>query len=109
LKTKGVVTDCATVLDASNEYKKKQDVISQFIDDRIVQVAGANLKKTAINAEFTLWHQSNYGTKGPNAKEVHSELDKRFGKHTENGWIGIRIHYELKTEVPNEDEIDDGL
>jgi hypothetical protein len=35
IETKGAVADCETVLQASNEYKKKQDVMSQFIEERI--------------------------------------------------------------------------
>lgn len=107
LKTKGLVKDCNTVLDASNEYKKKQDVISQFIDECIVQAPGATLKTGEVNRQFLCWHESNYGAKGPKPKELHVQLDKRFGNHINSVWSGIRLHYETKAEVPDEDEVDD--
>lgn len=107
LQTKGVVADCETVIKESNEYKKKQDVISQFVDERIVQVPGSKLKKTEMNTEFKLWHESNYGTRGPNPKEVHSQLDKRFGNSIDSVWNGICINYEAKSTVPDDDEVDE--
>ena len=107
LVTKGVVADCDIVIKESNEYKKKQDVISQFVDERIVQVAGGVLKKVEVNTEFKMWHESNYGTRGPNAKEVHAHLDKRYGNNVNSVWNGLRLYYELKTDVPDDDEVDD--
>jgi len=107
LQTKGIVKDCDTVLDASNEYKKKQDVISQFIDECIVEVQGATLKTGDVNRQFLSWHESNYASKGPKPKELHAQLDKRFGNHIHSMWTGIRINYEVKTEVPDEDETDE--
>ena len=107
LKTKGIVKDCETVLDASNEYKKKQDVISQFIDECIVEVQGATLKTGDVNRQFQSWHESNYASKGPKPKELHAQLDRRFGNHMNSIWTGIRINYEVKTDVPDEDETDE--
>ena len=111
LKTDGNVPDCETVLKASNDYKNKQDVISQFINDKIVRVPGAPiLKKSSVNAEFTIWHQSNYGTKGPQSKEVHDSLDRMFGAHDKTGWKDLKLLYDNDREDSiNEDDIDDPL
>jgi P4 family phage/plasmid primase-like protien len=111
LKTDGNVPDCETVLKASNDYKNKQDVISQFINDKIIRLSGAPiLKKSSVNAEFTIWHQSNYGTKGPQSKEVHDALDRMFGAHEKTGWKDLKLLYDNEhDESINEDEIDDPL
>lgn len=109
LKTGGDVPDCETVLKASNDYKNKQDVISQFINDKIVRLPGAPiLKKSSVNAEFTIWHQSNYGTKGPQSKEVHDSLDRMFGDHEKTGWKDLKLLYDNERDDSiNEDDIDD--
>lgn len=106
---KGNVPDCDTVLNASNEYRNKQDVISQFINDKIEQSKGAPiLKKSSVNQEFTIWHQSNFGTKGPRPKEVHDCLDRIFGPHEKTGWKDLKLVYDNeRDDVINEDDIDD--
>lgn len=111
LKTGGTVPDCDTVMKASNEYKNKQDVISQFINEKIVRCPGATiLKKSSVNEEFNIWHQSNYGTKGPQSKEVHDCLDRMFGSHDKTGWKDLKLLYDNEREnAINEDDIDDPL
>ena len=103
LKTNGLVTDCETVLKASNEYKQKQDVIAQFIDDKIIRAPGEVLKTTAVGMEFKTWHELNYGCKGPQAKELHSYLDRLFGQHDKSGWRDIRLVFDVSDQA----EIDD--
>jgi P4 family phage/plasmid primase-like protien len=109
LKTDGRVVDCNTVLHASNEYKQKQDVIAQFIDERIEKVPGQWLTQTQANQGFKLWHEENFGNKGPQAKELHVYLDKMFGTHEKKkGWRDIRLIFdtdERATEVDDEDAL----
>jgi P4 family phage/plasmid primase-like protien len=109
LKTDGNVPDCEIVLKASNDYKNKQDVISQFINEKIIRTPGAPiLKKSSVNAEFTIWHQSNYGTKGPQSKEVHDCLDRMFGVHDRTGWKDLKMIYDTERDnTIDEDEVDD--
>jgi phage/plasmid-associated DNA primase len=111
LVTNGKVVDCETVLKASNDYKHKQDVISQFIEEKIVRAPGEKVKKAAINNEFKLWHESNFGIKGPQSKEVHVYLDKLFGEHDQQGWRDIKIIYDTsnRDEEIDPDEISDTL
>lgn len=95
LSTNGKVVDCETVLQASNEYKQKQDVISQFIDERIVKDDTCKLKPKEVGHEFTMWHKENYGTDGPKPKELHDKLDKMFGLRIKGtGWRGIKLIYD---------------
>lgn len=105
LKTDGRVTDCETVLKASNEYKQKQDVIAQYIDEKIVRAPGEVVKQATIGLDFKNWHELNYGCRGPQAKEVHSYLDRMFGVHDKSGWRDIKLVYNVsdQTEVDEED------
>ena len=115
LKTGGNVPDCPTVTSASNEYKNKQDVISQFIDAKIVRSPGAPiLKKSSVNYEFDIWYKANIGTgngeKVPRTKEVHDCLDSMFGPHEKTGWRDLKLIYDNECDDSiNEDDIDDPL
>jgi P4 family phage/plasmid primase-like protien len=107
LKTCGRVEDCETVLKASNEYKQKQDVFAQFIDEKIAKAAGVRLKQHAVSQEFNTWHQLNFGVKGPQPKELHVYLDRMFGPHDKMGWHGIRLVFDVEneTEVNSDDAL----
>lgn len=109
LKTGGRVADCDIVLKESNDYKHKQDVITQFIEEKIMDALGETVKTAAINESFKIWHESNFGTKGPQPKEIHSQLDRLYGQKDKEGWKGIRLRYDTnnREEKPNADEIDD--
>jgi hypothetical protein len=64
-------------------------------NDKIIQDPTKRLQKTELNSEFNVWYQSIYGRKGPNMKDVHSYMDKRFGKYERSkSWVGVRINYE---------------
>lgn len=108
LITGGAVPDCDIVMKASNEYKNKQDVISQFINEKIVRVPGAPiLKKSTINEEFKNWHESNFGTKGPKPKDIHDYLDRLYGPHDKIGWKDLRMVYEERDDQIADDDIGD--
>lgn len=111
LKTGGRVNDCDIVMKASNEYKHKQDVITQFIEEKIVKAPGKTAKTTSVNESFKIWHENNFGTKGPQPKEIHSQLDRMFGQKDKDGWKGIELIYDTtsRENVVNEDEIEDAL
>ena len=115
LKTGGLVVDCETVLKASNEYKQKQDIIAQFINEKVVKEPGYNgvLKKTQVKNEFIIWHESNLGTKGPPPKDVFAYLDRMFGPQVNSGWRGVKIIYDIPDNGDggdiDMDEIDDPM
>lgn len=109
LKTDGRVIDCDTVLKASNEYKQKQDVFSQFIEDKIERSPGKWLTQTHANQGFKIWHEDNFGTKGPQPKELHTYLDREFGAHIKKtGWKDVRLIYDNgdSEERVNSDDAD---
>ena len=106
-QTEGRVPDCDTVLKASNEYKKKQDVLSQFIEERIERAPGEWITQTHANQAFKIWHEENFGTRGPQPKELHTYLDREFGPHIKKlGWRDVRLVFDTdqqRSEVdPND-------
>lgn len=113
-ETGGNVKDCDIVMKASKSYRESQDIISEFISDKTVEDKNGYITKSEIKQEFALWYDSSYGKGCPSPKDVHSYLDKRFGKPDKvRGWKGVRMNY-VKPGFLNilnpmmEDEQEDG-
>ena len=112
-ETNGKITDCDIVMSVSNKYKEDQDVIAQFVSDRIVRQEGAKLLKSEISMEFNSWFKMNNGGKTvPNIKEVTEYIDKnvaRFNKKT-SCWCGIMMKYENSYSMEGfDDSGEDGI
>ena len=93
-ETNGTVRDCSIVLEKSNEYRKSQDYISEFTNDRLIRDKKGRVKKTEVNNEFSIWYMSNYGGKCPSPKDLHEFMDKEYGNNKNSTWFGVKINYE---------------
>ena len=94
-KTDGKVGECAIVTNASRAYQESQDFIAEFIRDKIKVDANGSIKKSALNTEFMVWFMNTYGRGAPSPKDVHTYMDKKFGKYDRKGaWTGVAIKYE---------------
>jgi hypothetical protein len=91
--TKGKVQPCEIVVQASKEYRAKQDVISEFVVDMIVPDKAGKITKTEIQQYFSTWYRGAYGNGGPSMTEVHEALDRMFGNYNrvQKAWIGVRL------------------
>jgi P4 family phage/plasmid primase-like protien len=96
-QTEGAVKDCSIVLAKSNEYRKSQDYISEFVDDRLIRDKNSRLRKTDLNQEFAVWYMGNYGGKSPSPKDLHEYMDKEFSRQRDGCWYGVTIKYDKKT------------
>lgn len=96
----GIVNDCDLVLRASNEYRKGQDYLKEFFDDKIEKVDDktCRIRKTEIYSEFKTWYQETYGKNVPKGKELYNFLDKKLGRSGTGGWKGYRIKYDMEEE-----------
>lgn len=102
-QTGGTVKDCSIVLAKSNEYRKSQDYISEFVDDRLVREKNYSLRKSDLNQEFAVWYLGNYGGKPPSPKDLHEYMDKEFGRQRDSSWSGVKIKYEKSRNNNNDD------
>jgi P4 family phage/plasmid primase-like protien len=91
--TQGTVKDCQAVLAASNDYRERQDYLSEFIRDKVVRCAGATIKKAHLSDEFSLWYKINYGGRCPKSKDIHDVMDKQFGKNKAGVWNGVKLKF----------------
>jgi len=95
-ETGGRVYDVPYVMAASNEYRKSQDYVAEFIEDRIVRAEGRTLMKRELSEEFTIWYKATYGRGAPNIKDVYSYIEKNLVKldKVKNCWVGIGVRYD---------------
>jgi P4 family phage/plasmid primase-like protien len=93
-ETNGFVKDCSIVLEKSNEYRRSQDVISEFVDDKVIRCESKFISKNELNNEFAIWYASNYGGRSPPPKDLHEHMDKMYGRPKDQKWYGVKIKYD---------------
>jgi P4 family phage/plasmid primase-like protien len=104
-ETNGIVNDCDIVLQKSNEYRKSQDYLSEFVNECVLRSGPKScIQKSELNNEFVRWYEINYGGRGPSPKDLHEYMDRCFGKNKSSKWYGVEIKYE-DNENEDEDEI----
>lgn len=95
-QTNGKVVDCPMVVSASQSYRVRQDVIAEFISEKIQTNPAGVITNTELCGVFTDWHKMSYGRNCPSMKDVQAHMDKKFKKGNGVGktWIGVSIIYE---------------
>lgn len=97
-RTKGVVGECAEVMEASNAYRERQDYLAEFIRDKVEASAGSIIRKSQLSEEFKVWYNVNYGTRSPSTKDLHEYMDKRFGKQKAGVWSGVKLKFHVEQD-----------
>ena len=93
-ETGGNVEDCKTINEASNKYRKGQDHIAAFVNDRIVKTDSNadKIGKVSLYQEFKLWFLQEQGArKMPKGEELYNYMEKKFGQYKKNGWHGLKF------------------
>ena len=101
-ETMGHVEDCPMVTKASDQYRKDQDYLHEFVSLKIIKKEGKVLKQREVFEEFKTWYTVNYGKNIPKGKELYSYLDKQIGKY-KRGWKGYTINYDEDNEELDSD------
>ena len=95
---------------ATEGYKKNNDIIGQFIVDRVVHddTTTEKIQLTKFFTEFKGWayHNVPKGKKLPDRTQMRAYLEKTFGVYPSGGkgWKGLRIKSSENTEAAEEDE-----
>jgi len=92
--TEGAVEDCDIVLSATNKYRRGQDNIKAFIDEKVKKTddPADKIKQKDLAEEFKLWFQINEnGRKMPRGKELTEMMNKMHGTLRDGKWSGVKI------------------
>jgi P4 family phage/plasmid primase-like protien len=93
-QTKGVVQDCSIVMEASDAYKARQDIIGTFAAEELIEDNTAYLKKDKLSTHFKSWWERTQTGKCNQKNELTAFLDAKYGKcEPRRGWKGVRINY----------------
>ena len=101
VKTQGKVEECEIVKVASNSYRKDQDPILQFMNEKIVKDENGKIKKNELQREFNEWYKTNFQGKPPKRQELFERVDTHFGAFKNNCWRNIRLCYDDDSDDDN--------
>ena len=80
---------------ATEGYKKNNDIIGQFIGERLIRDATITTRITLNNifGDFRNWATkiANKGKKMPDRNQFKAYMEKQFGQYPSTGWRGIRV------------------
>jgi P4 family phage/plasmid primase-like protien len=99
-KTLGRVKDTNCVIEPTNKYRERQDVLLEFCRANIEEskdedVTFPKLQISVIKDVFKQWHINQYGnSKQPTGKEISEYFNKKYGKYPIKGWTNIKLKQE---------------
>ena len=94
----GIVKDCDMVLEETNKYRFKQDLIGQFIQDMIVEVEGSTLSKQEVSQQWKQWCETNQATNVPKLSELTDHMNSHYEKNGRNGWANVTFSTYIDAE-----------
>jgi len=84
---------CPEVVAASAAYRKDQDMVAAFIEERLVRDPLGTVKKAELQNEFNTWciqnGDRNLVTK--KNKELLARMDKQYGTQKSGQWTGVSV------------------
>ena len=98
IKNQGVVKDCPLVLAETNKYRLRQDLIGQFVAEKIKACEGRNITRQALSQTWKMWVEENQAANAPKMGELCEFLSSKYGKFGNAGWADVEIVYEAPTE-----------
>lgn len=93
---------------ATDSYKKNNDIVGQYIDDKLVKDSSSTDKVMlqSLNTQFKVWCSQNIskGKKIPDRNQFRTYMERVFGAYPSDGkgWKGIRF---VSNDI--DDDIDD--
>lgn len=107
-ETEGKVKDCDTVLEASNEYRKKQDIVRNYFEENIEPFEGGSIQSRVLTQSFKTWYQNSpyQDIKQPKLSKISEYMDKCYGSRvgSQKKWMNVRIiqpEQEQEADNPN--------
>ena len=83
-----------SVTEATEQYRRDEDIIADFIDERCVVEPGAVGFSSEIYSAFAEWYESNLGKRVPSQNWLGKQLHKTYEKTKRDGriaYFGIAV------------------
>lgn len=96
-QNQGSLPMCDIVAEYSNQYRKEQDFIAEYMQERLTTGAPEDrLLKSTVTRDFDLWYQETYSAKisGKNSELVKA-IEKIYGTY-KSCWRGVKIKREIQ-------------
>ena len=104
-RTKGHVTICERVVNATEEYKAQQNLFGSFMRERTIHDDISRTSDSTLRVEFIKWFTNMYGDKNmPKPKDLFESVDKTYGKRINGGWIGFKVVSSVTEDEPIPEE-----
>jgi len=94
IKNQGIVKDCPMVLAETNKYRLRQDLIGQFVAERVRVCEGRNITRQALSQTWKMWLEETQSNNPPRMSELCEYLTSKYDKYGSAGWAGVDIIYE---------------
>jgi len=82
------------VTDATEQYRRNEDLLADFIDSCCIREPGAKGKSSTLYNRFTAWYHENIGEKHPSGTWFGKQLSQKYEKTRTGGcvyYIGIEL------------------
>ena len=90
-KKNGIV-EPPCVIEATNEYRKSNDTLNDFVTEMIIDEALGSVKLDEAYNAFKMWWKQSIDGKPPTRNLFKSQLEKKYGKYNSStGWVGRRL------------------
>jgi hypothetical protein len=90
----GWMKDPERVMDATNAYRKNNDVMLQYVSECIKfdPRPGNRMRLDDLFVQFKTWFGMSFnGVKMPSKNDLRDDLTKRWGPMENNAWNGYRL------------------
>ena len=81
----------ASVLEATNDYRKDSDAYAAFMDEYVVADPDSVLLINDVYESFKSWYSSEYNEKAPPRRALKPYIERKFNKAYGKGWKGYAI------------------
>jgi len=75
------------VTEATELYRKNEDLLADYIDECCIREPGAKAKSSVLYGRFVTWYHANIGTKEPSGTWFGKQLGQKYEKSKSEGCV----------------------
>lgn len=98
VKNQGLVKDCEMVLEETAKYRLKQDLIGQFVAEKVCGHEGGSISKQELTQAWKMWCDVNQATNIPKVYELTEFMSSKYPRSGTTGWGDVQMVYETSCD-----------